>query len=371
MQKRVLIITEAGKAWPSGWVRALIYQDLFRTRNIRVDYMTRQAPWLANLQGTAGPIFSRLLNAGLAGILSRLSVQIARAREQVITRWARKHYDAIYLQKTGSFELVCALRQVCDARLVFDLNDAVWLPANAAYAKGKVREILGAVDAVTCDNPHGLAFARSYNQNVFLVPDPAQFELFNQHRNCVPKSDTLLILGWIGGPFTLFNLFSIWEALEALFSRHEGITLRLVGTGYNRFLLPRFEKVRFSTVPYYSQSDMVREVLGMDIGLFPLFDVEDSLARGILKATIYMSGETAVIASPRGQLVELIQDGVNGMLANSTAEWIEKLELLITDHALRKRIAAAGLETVRRDYSLERSFECLLHALGLENSVLN
>jgi glycosyltransferase involved in cell wall biosynthesis len=81
-----------------------------------------------------------------------------------------------------------------------------------------------------------------------------------------------------------------------------------------------------------------------------------------------MSGEAAVVASPRGQCVELIHDGVNGMLANSTAEWIEKLELLITDHALRKRIAAAGLETARRDYSLEKSFECLLRALDIEKN---
>jgi glycosyltransferase involved in cell wall biosynthesis len=41
------------------------------------------------------------------------------------------------------------------------------------------------------------------------------------------------------------------------------------------------------------------------------------------------------------------------------------MEWLITDHELRRRIAAAGLETVRRDYSLEKSFEALLRALGM------
>jgi glycosyltransferase involved in cell wall biosynthesis len=110
---------------------------------------------------------------------------------------------------------------------------------------------------------------------------------------------------------------------------------------------------------------MVREVLGMDIGLFPLFNIEESAIRGVLKATIYMGGEAAVIASPRGQVPELIRDGVNGMLASSNQEWIQKLEKLITDHELRRKLASAGLQTVRREYSLENSFHPLLQALDL------
>jgi glycosyltransferase involved in cell wall biosynthesis len=153
--------------------------------------------------------------------------------------------------------------------------------------------------------------------------------------------------------------------LEAVFAAHSEIKLRLLGTGHNQALLPRFEKVRYSCLPYYSQSDMVREVLGMDIGLFPLFNIEESAIRGVLKATIYMGGEAAVIASPRGQVPELIRDGVNGMLASSNQEWIQKLEKLITDHELRRKLASAGLQTVRREYSLENSFHPLLQALDL------
>ncbi len=41
--------------------------------------------------------------------------------------------------------------------------------------------------------------------------------------------------------------------------------------------------MRVTTLPFYSQEEMIREILRMDIGLFPLFDVEDSRARGILK----------------------------------------------------------------------------------------
>lgn len=368
MQKRVLIVTEAGSAWPSGMVRALIYKDLFLSRNIHVDYISRQSPLLAGLLLRHGFLFHRLLNAGLAVILGRLNSILARCREKLIVQQARCGYDVIYLQKVGSLNLTAKLKGVGNARLVFDVNDGLWLPANSGYAKGKIREILMLVDAVTCDNPYGLAFAKDYNANTFLIPDPSQVEIFDRYRKSVKKPQVPVILGWIGSPGTTFNLFAIWEALEKVFSRHKDILLRLIGTGYNRSLLPRFEQVRYEVVPYYSNSDMIQYVLGMNIGLFPLFDVEDSQTRGILKAAIYMSGEAAVIASPCGQVPELIQDGVNGILANSTAEWVEKLDLLISDHALRKRIAAAGLETVRRDFSLKKSFECLLTALEIKKN---
>ena len=81
---------------------------------------------------------------------------------------------------------------------------------------------------------------------------------------------------------------------------------------------------------------MIKETLSMDIGLFPLDDSVSSEVRGILKATIYMCGEVAVICSPVGQLNDFITEGYNGLLANGKNEWGEKLELLILDIALRR-----------------------------------
>jgi glycosyltransferase involved in cell wall biosynthesis len=101
---------------------------------------------------------------------------------------------------------------------------------------------------------------------------------------------------------------------------------------------------------------MIEEVLGMDIGLFPLQDVEASIVRGVLKATVYMAGEAVVVCSRVGQSLDMIQDGVNGMLASSSEEWEKKIELLITNPILRERITKAGLETVREGFRVEKSF---------------
>lgn len=362
------MITETGDAWPSGRIRALIYKDLLTADGVEVRYVSRRVPWLTRLTGQPGRLTSRVMDAGFGRVLSDLSTCLARAREASIVRIAQDDYDAIYLQKVASFSLVSALRQSTRARLVYDLNDGVWLPSRAAFADGQVREILRTVDAVTCDNPYGLEFARPYNSSLFLVADPPQVELFDEYRTQIPKPGSPVVLGWVGSAATLFNLYAIWEPLEALFARYEDIALRLVGTGYDRRLLPPFEGVRFSVVPFYSQRDMVREVLRMDIGLFPLFDVEDSLARGVLKATIFMSGEVCLVTRPIGQNRDLLTDGYNAVFANASSEWLEKLTELLEDVSRRRQIARAGLETVREKFTLRCCYQQLRVALEGEVS---
>ena len=359
---RILIVTEAGDAQPSGRIRALIYKDLFRADGIEIAYTSRQLPWLDKLMTPHTRWMDRLLRLGASPVVGQITRRLATIREDYIVRLARS-FDIVYLQKTASWPLVAALRRASSARLVYDLNDAVWIPSRASFAAGGIREILRTVDAVTSDNPYGLEFARSFNESLFIVPDPPQVELFDQYRPLVTKSSSLVTLGWIGSPGTLFNLYSIWEPLEALFARHDEITLRLVGVGFNRQLLPRFEKVRVSVLPFYDQIEMVRELLCLDIGLFPLFDVDDSLARGVLKPTLYMSGEACVVARPIGQNRDLIADGQNGVFASTTGQWLDRLSQLVTDTDLRQRIARAGLETVREQFTLRHCYQQLRRAL--------
>jgi glycosyltransferase involved in cell wall biosynthesis len=278
---------------------------------------------------------------------------------------ARDH-DVVYLVKVASLELIKQIRIHSGARIVYDLADALWLPHHANVYPN-LGEMLRAVDAITCDNQFVVEFARQYNESLFLCSPPSQVELFDAARrkhNAKPRHDDIVI-GWIGSAETAYNLYNIWEELEILFEKHSGIHLRLVGVGNNRHMIPHFESVRFSILPTYRRQEMVTEVLGMDIGLFPMFDIEDSRARGILKALIYMSGEAAVIASPRGDCINLIADGTNGLLADASTEWIDKLSALIDDAQLRQELASRGLETVRTRYSMKEAFEGMRAALAL------
>lgn len=361
------MVLEAGNALPSGIVRGLIYKDLFAQKGYTVRYISRIPPWLVRAAQNQRSFFSNAKKDGRQSFFKKILGLFYYFLDQRILG-AACGVDVVYLAKVRSSRLIRSLKQKTSACLVYDLGDAIWLPgrnSNQFFETESFNEILRTVDAVTTDNEMTAAYARKFNRCVVPIPDYPQLDLFDRQRalSSPKKDESKIVIGWIGSPSTAYNLYVVWEALETLFTRHKNIELRLVGTGADPRLLPQFENITATTLPSYSQAEMVREALAMDIGLFPLQDTEASRVRGILKATIYMSGGCAVICSPVGQCENFIRDGENGFLARTREEWVEKLELLITDHALRRRVAEAGLKTVRENFSLNACFDLLIQTM--------
>ncbi len=360
-QKRILLVLEAGSRSPSGVVRGLAYRELFAAHGLSAEFLVRQPlqliDWINNLPSGLRLIVRR------PWLKNRLLRWATTASERRILKRAGE-VDVVYLAKVLSYPFV---REVCSqtkTRVVYDFGDAVWLSENQDEFNG----VLESVDAVTTDNDVTADYVRRFNPNCTVIPDAPLLEAFDRRRaDLGKKRNDRITLGWIGSPATAYNLYLIWDALEDIFARHPDLHLRLVGTGHNLQLLPPFERVRFSCRPFYNQDEMVEEVFSMHIGLFPLQNVERCRTRGVFKATNYMSGEAVVVASPVGQCVGFIEDGVNGMLAGSTQEWIDKLEMLINDAALRRRLTQKGLDTVRANFRLDQSFAKLKQVLLANN----
>jgi len=66
-----------------------------------------------------------------------------------------------------------------------------------------------------------------------------------------------------------------------------------------------------------------------------------------------MAARRAIVCSDQGGMPELIRDGVNGLLARSgdVASYIEQLERLLDDTALRQRLGAAARQTVETSFT--------------------
>ena len=330
---RLLAVLEHGRQMPSAWVRALNFRQHFEQAGYDVTFVDHYTDLDRVLRGLnrVYPLYSEWRIPFLAA-----------------------HADVVYLCKVTSLKLIARIRQRApQARIVLDFGDALWLFDRRKA--GNFETVLAAVDFVTTDNEYTAEYVRRFNPNCLVVPDCPQCEVFDQRRAHVSKTgDGRIVLGWVGSPSTTYNLFAVWEALERLFAAHPQLELRLLGADPR--LLPPFEKVRYTLVKNYDQARMVDEVLRMHIGLFPLQDTEACRVRGVLKATVYMSGEAVAVCSPIGECTDLIEDGINGMLAGDTSEWIDKIGQLIGNDSARNRIAQAGLETVRRDFTLDRSF---------------
>ncbi|MBK9041589.1 MAG: glycosyltransferase [Bdellovibrionales bacterium] len=281
-----------------------------------------------------------------------------------------KHFDVIYMSKVRSLRFIRNLKKHSNARLVLDFGDAIWLnnrKSNRLTVENTFDTVLQIVDAVTTDNELTAEYARQFNSDVTVIPDYPQTESFAKHQRSERVENDPIIIGWIGSPNTAYNLFEIWEALEKVFSKNKNIHLLLVGTGEGHANFPEFEQVKYTAIPIYTQEQMFKLVTSMDIGLFPLQDVESSRVRGILKACIYMSAKVPVVASPVGQVKDFILNGQNGLLAHSTRDWVDAIERLVLDKNLRRKLAENGFDTVTRSFSINVCFSKLRQVLFNEN----
>ena len=354
---------EAGDVYPSGVIRGLIYRDYFARDGDVVRFVSRLNVRFLRLMNARPRWLAFLLRFGLfVRLADRLGRALCERNEKAALALA-KGFDVVYLSKVTSAEFVAALRRATTARIVLDFGDAIWLPR---YRLANFDRLMNAVDMVTTDNEVTAQYVRRFKDNCIVIPDCPQVEAFDRVRQHYRKrqNSRQVTIGWVGTRSTAYNLYVAWEALERLFAKHADLQLRLIGAAPED--LPPFERIRYTSTPVYDQAQMIEEVLRMDIGIFPLQDVEACRVRGVLKATVYMSGEAVAVCSPVGQCRDLIKDGVNGMLAATADEWEAKLERLIADPELRRRLAAEGLKTVRSQFSIENSYQRLRAALEPE-----
>jgi glycosyltransferase involved in cell wall biosynthesis len=291
-----------------------------------------------------------------------------RHREDEIVRQAAA-VDLVYLVKMSHLPLYERLRKLNGPKVVMDFNDGLWLrPFQFCGGWNDLNAILAVSHGVICENSYVADYARRYNECVCVVPDSPQVELFDRWRGQIRRDPAQVVIGWLGSPENVGALYRILEPLEALCAEYSHLRLRVVGSG--GAYLPRFENVRWSSRPSYNQEEMVQETLRFDVGVFPMFHNGDGLARGSLKAMVYMSAQAAALCENYGENPKLIQDGVNGALAFSPDEWFQKIQWLATDLRARQAIARRGLETIRDRFSTGRVFAQLEaafdHILGAE-----
>lgn len=88
-------------------------------------------------------------------------------------------------------------------------------------------------------------------------------------------------------------------------------------------------------------------VPGLDVFLHPAR--REGLGAAVLEA---MSAGVPVIASAIGGIVDAIDNGVDGFLVSEDDEWLDALERLLADSALRKRIGRAARRKVESRFTI-------------------
>ncbi|MFH1508136.1 MAG: glycosyltransferase family 4 protein [Candidatus Omnitrophota bacterium] len=235
---------------------------------------------------------------------------------------------------------------------VFDFDDAVFLPVSSRSNyfiqrfknNAKIPGIIGMSRAVLAGNDYLAGFARKYNPNVYVIPTVIDTD------KCVVKkkgSVSSIVVGWTGSDTTLDFLKPMEPVFRVLSNQFDGLRFKIIGGDPDFNALPNVISIPWSL------SDELNQISSFDIGIMPIPDDPWTRGKCGFKAILYMSMEIPCVCSAVGVNKSIIKDGVNGFLASTEKEWIDKLSLLIEDAKLREKIGQAGRKTVEEGYSLK------------------
>ena len=276
--------------------------------------------------------------------------------------WNRRRAD---LQRVGEFDVVFAQkgafpglysgfeREIAARKpLVFDFDDAIWLPREggarllrALHREQAVQDILQCAAAVTAGNSFLAEYASRFNRNVTVVPSAVDVDAY-------PHAADSNVVGWIGSSTTLPYL----KLLKPVFE-YVGVTPRVIASGDpSRLGFP----VDFR--PWRLETER-QELAQIGIGIAPLPDTPWERGKCGVKILQYMACGLPVVASPVGVNAQIVIHGVSGFLVRDIGEWQTTLAKLMVDPKLRHELGAAGHETVKKRFSVQHAAESVASVL--------
>lgn len=256
--------------------------------------------------------------------------------------------------------------------VVFDFDDAIYLPLTGRHSAplnrlrqpGKVGEIVAGAARTTVGNRNLAAFARRHSDMVSVIPTTLDVERYAPDKPA-SRLRRRFRIGWSGSFSTAAHLHTIDGVLRRTLADPR-IELAVSGA-------PDYQLCGISDLvllPWSLESER-KDVASFDVGIMPLPDNEAAEGKCGFKALFYMALGVPCIASPVGVNCEIIEHGVNGLLASTEKDWIEAISLLIDDGRLRRRLSQAARETVVERFSGQqwsREFLRILQGAQAEGS---
>ena len=241
------------------------------------------------------------------------------------------------------------MRRVC-RRIVYDFDDAVYAvrprvvghqPRRSPRRTWRFSSICRVADLVVACNETLAAEARRYASRVEIAPTPVDVAAYPVDPPAGRNGRTVV---WIGLPENLRYLELVRPALARLAREFEGLKVRIVCSD-----APSWPDIPIELVPW-SQDTEVESIRTADIGIMPLSDDDWSSGKCAFKILQYMAASLPCVASRVAMNTEVVEDGVNGMLAATGDEWYGALRTLLELQDHGRSLGEAGRRRVERDF---------------------
>jgi glycosyltransferase involved in cell wall biosynthesis len=354
---KALIVSQYGPLAASSRTRVFQYLPFLEANGVDVDLIV-VVPDNLVISGTSPNTFTRIsyylkcyLRAFRAGLRCVLSAS---------------QYHIIYVQKVLLPVPFPQLLKGSRQKVLFDFDDAIFTteaPVESWLARLRTLRHQSGLPSMLRSSGHTIVendytgdHASKYGTKVQVITGPIDT---TQYSPVPVAKSTRIVLGWIGSSSTTRYLELIRKPLVELKGRFPEICIRLIGAG--DFSL---EDLQMEHLPWSVDTEL-RDLRTFHIGLMPLPDDPWTRGKGGYKLLQYMSLGIPAVASPVGVNTEIVEDGVDGFLAKSDAEWVDRLSELIKSDELRERMGKAGRIKMKNEYSLQEASKKLLRTFQL------
>ncbi|MBN8544216.1 MAG: glycosyltransferase family 4 protein [Alphaproteobacteria bacterium] len=318
--------------------------------------MVQAMPYLAQegIELQLAPLFDNAYLGGFFAQGKRPIAAIASAyakRLMMLTRMGA--YDFIWVQ----YELFPYLPlewliRLTNKPVILDYDDAIFHqydqhpnPLVRAALGRKLQGLMRRANMAFCGNNYLREYVARYCNRAEIIPTVVDVAHYTPPIS--KDANVLPTLGWIGSPSTWRYCQTILPVLSSLVHAKQMHVL-VVGANHAADTSLPFE------YRLWYEAREISDIHAMDIGIMPIPDAPWARGKCGYKLIQYMACGIPVIASPVGVNSEIVQHGVNGLLASTPEEWQAAINQLVGDAALRQRLGQAGRKTVEERYSIQR-----------------
>lgn len=353
---KILFFALGNEEVASSRTRVYQYLPYFEKMGIEYKVIFYTAPWQ----------FKRIINMRKEDFFLKLLGKLYNYLKATAFVILAAGYNILFIQRVLLPIWIQKVILRLNPNIIFDFDDAIYLCDKAKKERGvfwrknkflpRLEYIVKFSKYVLLENDYTKTYAQNFNKNILLITGPIDVRRYSPKQKDAFKKE--VVLGWIGSPTTAIYLESLYRVFEEISKRYADLSLELIGVN-KPFNLNGVKM----TTKAWSLDTEVSDLQNFDIGLMPLYDDEWSKGKGGYKLLQYMAMGIPAVASPVGINREIIKDGVNGFLADSQSEWIEKLSRLIEDSELRLKMGREGRKLAEELYSYEISAPQLVKAL--------
>ena len=346
MNKKILILCPFPKGEAAG--QRLKYEQYFsswKKEGYEIDISSFSDKKLWKILYKVGYLGKKILG-GIKGYLRRLKDLFVISKYDIVYvfMWVTPFGSTFFERIVRSFSRV----------LIYDFDDSIHIEqseGSSFFLKlfktlKKSNYLIEHSNHVIISSPHHAEYCSNLNTQNKCTYIPCSLNTGRFKVKEKTDSKEKIVIGWTGTFSSRVYLDTLREVFIELSKKYDYI-LKIIGNfDY------QLDGVNLEVIDWKKRTE-IEDLHTFDIGVYPLIKDKWSLGKGALKAMQYMSIGIPTVATNYGTNLQVIDNNENGILVDTSKEWIEKLEYLILNPRERERIGTNARKKIVNNYSVQ------------------